>query len=410
MTAELETDLEALFRPDWYVAATPEAATFPEGALAHYSLFGWREGRSPHPLFDTAFYLTKAPECLQDNIEPLSHYLSRGWRQMLSPHPLFDPAWYLCENRDVLEAEQDPWLHYLQQGWRQGRSLHPLFDTKWYLALYEDVAEAGVEPLSHYLRKGWLEGRSPHPLFGGPWYQEAYGLEEGINPWLDYIQTGWRAGRSPHPRFDADWYLTKYLDPLAGFEPLQHYLSSGWREGLLPHPDAQLPARAAQSAVQGEKAPLYLELTRGLANLNSGAQSKAALRDEGRRGRLLLVTHDTQLGGAQTVLRLFADWVTARTRFSVGIVAISGGHFRPEFEAIAPVFVLSDHAEADRAAALADWAGADVQAVFVNSIVSGSFYKYWPVETPSVAFIHDCPRSWSATRMRWRWCGSIPIT
>ena len=388
MTADLETDRETLFRRDWYVATTPEAAAFPEGALAHYSLFGWREGRSPHPLFDTAFYLTQAPECLQENIEPLSHYLSRGWRQMLSPHPLFDPAWYLCENRDVLEAEQDPWLQYLQQGWREGRSLHPLFDTMWYLALYEDVAEAGVEPLSHYLRKGWLEGRSPHPLFGGPWYQEAYGLEDGINPLLDYIQTGWRVGRSPHPRFDADWYLTTYLDPLADFEPLQHYLSSGWREGLLPHPDAQV----RDSAPQGDRAPLYLELTRGVAKLNTATQAMAALQAEGRRGRLLLVTHDTQLGGAQTVLRLFADWVTSRTRFSVGIVAINGGHFRPEFEAIAPVFVLSDHAEQDRAAALADWAGADVQAVFVNSIVSGSFYKYWPVETPSVAFIHELPQ------------------
>ncbi|MEQ3670372.1 glycosyltransferase [Pseudophaeobacter sp.] len=384
----MTADLETLFRKDWYLAVTPEAASFPEGALAHYSLFGWREGRSPHPLFDTQWYLTQAPECLQEDIEPLSHYLSGGWRQMLSPHPLFDPAWYLCENRDVLEAEQDPWLQYLQEGWHEGRSLHPLFDTKWYLALYEDVAKAGVEPLSHYLRKGWLEGRSPHPLFGGPWYQEAYGLEEGMNPWLDYIQTGWRAGRNPHPRFAADWYLTKYLDPLADFEPLQHYLTSGWREGLLPHPNAPVPTQAPR----GEKAPLYLELTRGVVGLNSGAQAGAALREEGRRGRLLLVTHDTQLGGAQTVLRLFADWVMSRTRFSVGIVAINGGHFRPEFEEIAPVFVLSDHAEADRAMALAHWAGDDVQAVFLNSIVSGSFYKYWPVETPSVAFIHELPQ------------------
>lgn len=383
-------DIETLFHRDWYLAENPDAEAFPGGALAHYTLFGWREGRSPHPLFDVQWYLSQAPECLQEGIEPLAHYLTRGWRQMLSPHRLFNPARYLMLNRDVMKADVDPWKHYLHKGWKEGRRLHWLFDTGWYLQTYADVAASGEEPLSHYLRLGWREGRCPNPLFDGAWYARTYELGAEVNPFLDYIGTGWRAGRSPHPRFDALWYHENYLDPVAFVcEPLSHYLTSGWREGLLPQ-EGYVPSEA--EAQGGDYAPLYLELSRSAGRTYRVLRSETALRTDGRRGRILLVTHDTQLGGAQTVLRLFADWLVSSTRFSVGIVAVNGGHFRRDFEKIAPVFVLSDHAEEDRAAALADWAGEDVQAVFVNSIVSGAFYKYWPTETPSVAFIHELPQ------------------
>lgn len=383
-------DIETLFHRDWYLAENPDAEAFPGGALAHYTLFGWREGRSPHPLFDVQWYLSQAPECQQEGIEPLGHYLNRGWRKMHSPHPLFNPAWYLRQNRDVMEADVDPWRHYLNKGWKEGRRLHPLFDTAWYLQTYADVAASGEEPLSHYLRLGWREGRCPNPLFDGAWYARTYELGAEVNPFLDYIGTGWRAGRSPHPRFDALWYHENYLDSVAFVcEPLNHYLTSGWREGLLPQ-EGYVPSEA--EAQGGDYAPLYLELSRSAGRTYRVLRAETALRTDGRRGRILLVTHDTQLGGAQTVLRLFADWLVSSTRFSVGIVAVNGGHFRPDFEKIAPVFVLSDHAEEDRAAALADWAGEDVQAVFVNSIVSGAFYKYWPTEAPSVAFIHELPQ------------------
>ncbi|MEZ0468305.1 glycosyltransferase [Phaeobacter sp. SYSU ZJ3003] len=387
---------ESLFSADWYLLQNPDVEGFPGGALAHYSLFGWREGRSPHPLFDVAWYLSQNPDMAAGDMEPCDHYMNHGWRAMRSPHPLFNPARYLLQNPDVVAADVDPWWHYLQTGWREGRSLNPLFDPAWYLEVYDDVARAGLEPLTHYLGNGWREGRSPHPLFDAGWYRAQYDVPQTVDCWQDYLQTGWREGRSPHPRFDAKWYQDSYLDPVAlSIEPLGHYLDAGWHEGLLPH-EGYVSAEGA--AAESGLAPLYQEL-RGSSAAPATVPVDAAetpgdsvLRTDGRRGRILLVTHDTQLGGAQTVLRLFADWLVSSTRFSVGIVAVNGGHFRPDFEKIAPVFVLSDHAEEDRAAALADWAGEDVQAVFVNSIVSGAFYKYWPTETPSVAFIHELPQ------------------
>ncbi|QUJ76022.1 glycosyltransferase [Sulfitobacter albidus] len=374
--------LQDVFSADWYVSENPDVQDYPGGAQAHYLKYGWREGRSPHPLFDTKWYLAQVPDLIETGKEPVAHYRTTGWREMRSPHPLFNLSWYLMQHTDVMAANIDPWWHYLQKGWREGRSLHPLFDTHWYLADNPDVDAAGLEPLSHYLQKGWHEGRNPHPVFDGAWYRDTYGMQ--TNPWLDYISDGWRNGRSPHPQFDAQWYQQTYLDPDAQIcEPLAHYLSDGWQEGLLPHSGFASVAPAGAS-----KAPLYAALDQSLPRRRLNTLSR-----DGSRGRLILVTHDAQLGGAQRVLKLFAEWVQNRTRFSVGIVAVRGGPFVPEFAEIAPVFVLSDHPEATRAQALSDWAhdGAEhgIKAIFLNSIASGSFYKYWHEDTPSVGFIHE---------------------
>lgn len=383
--------IKELLSPEWYLAQNPDVQYFSDGPFEHYMSYGRHEGRSPHPLFDVVWYAKQVPDLVARDIEPVEHYVNTGWRDLHSPHPLFNPSWYLLENPDVLAADIDPWWHYLQTGWREGRSLHPLFDTQWYLRENPELARAGLEPATHYMGYGWREGRSPHPLFDAQWYRETYKLDAKTNPWMDYITEGWRMGRAPHPQFDAQWYENTYLDPLAqACNPLEHYLTDGWREGLLPNKDYEITEKPGRAA-----APLYEDLGGSVAR--PAAARRNSLRSSGSRGRLILVTHDAELGGAQRVLKLFADWVQSSTRFSVGIVAVKGGPFLPEFEAIAPTFVLSDHPEQNRAKALMDWAhdglgdGAEagVKAAFVNSIASASFYKYWPTDIPSVGFIHE---------------------
>ena len=371
--------VQFIFSKQWYRDKNPDVGKFSKGALAHYLAYGWREKRTPHPLFDTQWYSEQTATDQGPTIEPVTHYLTTGWRSLKSPHPIFNPAWYLQQNPDILAADLDPWWHYLQKGWQEGRTLHPLFDTKWYLAQNPDLAKSGTEPLAHFLHYGWREGRAPHPLFDMDWYSSEYALDTKTNPWLHYVLKGWREGCSPHPMFDAYWYQNAYLDPAVPVcEPLNHYLTTGWKEGLLPHEDFDI-----NTPTSGSAAPLYEQLTSSTAPLNKG------LRAQNTRGHILMVTHDTQIGGAPRVLKLFADWVQSSTRFSVGIVAIKGGAFLEEFKEIAPVIVLSDYAEEDRTAALSEWAGDDVQATFVNSVASGSFYKYWEKDTPSVAFIHE---------------------
>jgi len=390
--AELVSDAAHLFHyyfdAAWYLEAYPDVKSFGGDPKDHYLQFGCAERRSPHPLFDANWYLEQYPEVGDAGVEPMSHYFARGWRRLYSPHPLFDPAWYLLQNTDLLSADVDPLLHYLERSWTEGRTLHPLFDAKWYSDAYPDVAELGRDPLSHFLTFGWKEGHRPHPLFDTQWYlqQNADVFAAGTNPWLHYIQSGWREGRWPNARFDSNWYLRTYLDELTqNCEPLSHYLSRGWREGLHPSPQSRLKADSAQSA-----APLYLQVIDELAKADG--RSTFDLGKDGSRGTLVLVVHETEVGGAPHVLKLFALWLRDRTRFDVRIVALRGGNLRHAFADVAPLLVLADHPEDRRADILKNWMGGEVRGVFLNSIASASFLNYAPSALPTVAFIHELPQ------------------
>ncbi|CTQ32730.1 glycosyltransferase [Jannaschia rubra] len=380
---------KALFRGDWYLDRYADVRDGGLDPLAHYLSDGWRERRAPHPVFDAEWYAAQVAAGLPgediDGKEALSHYLSRGWRAVLSPHPLFDPAWYLMRHAEVLAADADPWLHYLREGWKSGCRPAPLFDLEWYLDRHPDLRLADVEPFGYYLQTGWREGRSPHPLFDAEWYRRRYADIDGCDAWRHYVETGWKEGRSPHPLFDAGWYQDRHLDTVArDIEPLSHYLDHGWREGLAPHPDVQSGPTPEEGA---DQAPLYRMLTAAAPPV-----AMPDLTEAGQRGRILLVTHETEVGGAPRVVRILAEWLQRSTRFSVGIVAMGGGNLRSAFEKVAPLIVLSDHAEEDRAEALAAWAGDDVRAILVNSVASGNFYRYWTKPTPSVAFLHELDR------------------
>jgi cellulose synthase/poly-beta-1,6-N-acetylglucosamine synthase-like glycosyltransferase/glycosyltransferase involved in cell wall biosynthesis len=120
---------------------------------------GWREGRCPHILFDTAFYLAHHRELLESGLNPLLHYLRVGAISGSNPHPLFDSVFYLHEYTDVADAGVNPLLHFIENGAQEGRKPHPFFNTADYLAANPDVAAAGVNALAHYIRSGAGEGR-----------------------------------------------------------------------------------------------------------------------------------------------------------------------------------------------------------------------------------------------------------
>jgi glycosyltransferase involved in cell wall biosynthesis len=159
----------------------------------------------PHPLFSTGHYLSQrassdsAPgDRSTDEETPLANYLRIGWREGLSPHPLFDPAEYQdCVGEELNEA---PLLHYLRQCRANGdhaakaffdsdcrfnRSckvspklrarLEETFDPAFYLRQNPDVgallknnkdgARNGPDALRHFILHGAAEGRDPSPAF-----------------------------------------------------------------------------------------------------------------------------------------------------------------------------------------------------------------------------------------------------
>ncbi len=121
--------------------------------------YGWREGRSPHPLFDTPYYLAHHPELLESGLNPVLHYLRSGVVTRSNPHPLFDTAFYLHEYRDVVESGLNPLLHFIEYGVSESRNPHPFFNTADYLTANPDVADSGANPLIHYISLGAVEGR-----------------------------------------------------------------------------------------------------------------------------------------------------------------------------------------------------------------------------------------------------------
>lgn len=384
-----ETSLfNRFFDAAWYLETYPDVRNYHSSPQKHYLRHGYAEGRSPHPLVDPSWYLDRHPEVAEAGAEPLCYYLETGWRRLHSPHPLFDPAWYLLNNTDLIAAGMDPFRHYLEHGWAEGRQFHPLFDTSWYLGTYPDVAAGKQDPLSHFLTVGWKEGRRPHPLFDTEWYLDHYPAiaKSGLNPWVHYIRTGWYEGYSPNPYFDAPWYLRTYLDELSlNREPLAHYLEEGWREGLLPAHDAP-----PEPGRDGVTAPLYLQICKELAV--SISPPAIDLRATTSRGTVILVVHETEVGGAPHVLKQFAQWLRDRTRFEARIVALRGGNLRDVFGAVAPLLVLADYPEDKRADILSEWMGKDVRGCFLNSVASGDFLRYMPEGLPTVAFIHELPQ------------------
>ena len=68
-------NLIRLFDEAWYVSSNPDVVEAGVPGLTHYLEFGWREGRSPHPLFDEAWYRI---EYGVPNTNGLLHYLELG--------------------------------------------------------------------------------------------------------------------------------------------------------------------------------------------------------------------------------------------------------------------------------------------------------------------------------------------
>ena len=147
----------SIFSADWLERQRTGAST---GGLVAYLADPALYKLDPHPLFAASAYLLEHADVAEAGLAPLRHYVEHGWREGRSPHPLFPNDWYLARNPDVLaDGSINPLDHYLQHGWREGRWPNPLFNPRAYLERYPDVAAAGVEPFTHYLMHGEAEGR-----------------------------------------------------------------------------------------------------------------------------------------------------------------------------------------------------------------------------------------------------------
>lgn len=182
--------------------------------------------------------------------------------------------------------------------------------------------------------------------------------QSSLDPEQHYFQFGENEGRWPNQYFDPRHYLKAHDDVReAGYSPFRHYIEHGHKE------------------------------SREIREITSHK-----FEESKKRGTFLLVTHDTDVGGAQHLLGLLANWLKKATRFNIQIISIKGGNLRHVFRDIAPLFVLNEHPESQRSKVVSDWISPDVRSVFVNSIASADILKHLPKGLPVVAFIHELPK------------------
>jgi len=232
-------DPHPLFDTAYYLKKNPDVADSGSNPFIHYLEFGAREGRNPHLLFDTTYYLEQYPDVVESGLNPLSHYLEFGARKGRNPHRLFDAVYYFRQCPDVAESGLNPLIHYIECGAFEDRNPNPLFHAAYYLGRYSDVVESGLNPLIHYIEYGAFEDRNPNPLFYTAYYlkQNPDVVSAGMNPLVHYLEFGIHEDRKPNPLFDTSFYRNRYGDVLAAaLNPLVDYLEHGAFEDRNPNP------------------------------------------------------------------------------------------------------------------------------------------------------------------------------
>ncbi|MEK6420532.1 MAG: glycosyltransferase family 4 protein [Burkholderia gladioli] len=72
-------------------------------------------------LWDAEFYCSLYADIDPAHIDPLDHYVRHGGKEGRRPHPGFDSRWYLAEYPDVAASGMHPLVHFLTIGRKQGR-------------------------------------------------------------------------------------------------------------------------------------------------------------------------------------------------------------------------------------------------------------------------------------------------
>jgi predicted O-linked N-acetylglucosamine transferase (SPINDLY family) len=248
--------------------------------LLHYALYGFREGREPHPLFRSDYYSRQCglgePESMTKS--PLEHFLSSVHHSLVSPHPLFRISYYIAHHPEWKASSPHPLLHYLEQPCSADCYVHPLFDSAFYREQLSGEIVAGSSLLELYLSNEYHKPTSPHWLFSPDFYRTNYGrdMDRYWQALTHFVETGAFHGLQPHPLFDPSYYIlcskrathdlrmvelyvSEKLNASVEFDPhplfsvayyrrrnpdlarkqqhpLKHFLTEGYRHLADPHP------------------------------------------------------------------------------------------------------------------------------------------------------------------------------
>lgn len=75
--------------------------------------------------FDVKYYLERNIDVAISGVHPLAHYILYGAKEGRDPSPDFKTSFYMEQNRDVADSGINPLFHYVRQGRKEGRSPSP---------------------------------------------------------------------------------------------------------------------------------------------------------------------------------------------------------------------------------------------------------------------------------------------
>ncbi|WP_163338219.1 glycosyltransferase [Desulfopila sp. IMCC35008] len=107
-------DTGLLFNQQWYLVTAAGLDTTIMDAISHYRIHGFREGKSPTPLFHSNAY-QKAVGSIAPDQDPFTHYLLNVSTVSSEQCPTFDPAYYVTKYGHTLD-HCTPAEHYLKCG------------------------------------------------------------------------------------------------------------------------------------------------------------------------------------------------------------------------------------------------------------------------------------------------------
>ena len=238
----LEVRKSGLFDDNWYLHQNTDLYLTTVDLLQHFMLYGYKEGRNPHPLFDIQYYLTSYSDIETAQTNPLLHFIRYGWKEGRNPNSFFSVNYYLGSNPDVKQTGINPLFHFSEYGWKEGRNPSPLFETNFYIESNPDVKDNNVNPLTHFLLFGIREGRKPRHSIEENYPEKSIlptDSQNGLDNFFNYnILEEDKKIIEQSNYFDRKYYLTKNPDILqAGIDPIIHFCNHGWREGRNPNPN-----------------------------------------------------------------------------------------------------------------------------------------------------------------------------